>query len=344
MEIPSRYSRHTRFQPIGEAGQQQLINSRVAIVGLGALGTVLANHMVRSGVGFIRIIDRDFVEESNLQRQILYDEEDANLHTPKAIAAASKLRLINSLVEIEPHIADLNSANAEQLLSNVDLILDGTDNFTVRFLINDVAIKHQIPWIYGGAVSSRGVSYTIIPDQTPCLRCLFHSAPALGTTDTCDTAGVIGTIIHVVASFQATEAMKLLIGDRDHLQGRMNQWDLWENHYSSIDVSKARKVDCPACGKHDYEYLDAVLDEEWIQTLCGRDSVQIHPVQATSLSLEQLEQKLQALGDTTRNRFLLKFAPSAHIRMMIFPDGRVMIQGTDDIVQAKTLYAKYLGM
>ncbi|WP_442601504.1 ThiF family adenylyltransferase [Paenibacillus sp. KN14-4R] len=344
MEIPPRYSRHIRFQQIGETGQLKLMHARVAIVGMGALGTVLANHMVRSGVGYIRLIDRDFVEESNLQRQMLYDEEDARQNIPKAIAAANKLSKINSLVQIEPHIADLNPTNAENLLTGVDLILDGTDNFTARFLINDVAVKHQIPWIYGGAVASRGVSFTIIPDRTPCLRCLFHSAPSVGTTDTCDTAGVIGPIIHVVASFQAAEATKLLVEATDHLQSKMNQWDMWENHFSSIDVTKAKKADCPACGEKKFEYLDAIMEEEWIQTLCGRDSVQIHPIHAAALSLEKIEQKLKHLGTTTRNRFLLKFAPNDHIRMMIFPDGRVMIQGTDNITQAKSLYAKYLGM
>jgi molybdopterin-synthase adenylyltransferase len=204
--IDPRYSRHTLFAPIGEEGQRKLGASRVAIVGMGALGTVLANHMVRAGVGFVRLIDRDFVESSNLQRQMLYEEEDAAQSAPKAMAAAQRLARINSQITIEPHVTDLNPMNAEELLGGVDLILDGTDNFAVRFLINDISVKLNIPWIYGGAVASRGVSMTVIPGQTPCLRCLFPQAPASGTTETCDTAGVIGGIIHVVASCQATEA------------------------------------------------------------------------------------------------------------------------------------------
>ncbi|EGL20074.1 MULTISPECIES: ThiF family adenylyltransferase [unclassified Paenibacillus] len=343
-EVPARYSRHVLFKPVGENGQRALGRARVAIVGLGALGTVLANHMVRAGVGFVRLIDRDFVEESNLQRQMLYDEEDARQAQPKASAAAAKLRLVNSLVGIEAHVADLNPLNAEELLTGVDLILDGTDNFSVRFLINDVSVKHGIPWLYGGAVASRGVSLAILPGETPCLRCLFGSAPAHGTADTCDTAGVIGPIIHMVASYQATEAMKILIGDMRHLNRRMQQWDLWYNHYTSVDVAGARKADCPACARHTFEYLNADIEGETIQTLCGRDSVQIHPVQAAEFSLEQWEQRLAPLGHVSRNKFLLRFRPSDEITLVLFPDGRVLIQGVTDPTAAKTLYSRYIGM
>ncbi|MFB7817711.1 ThiF family adenylyltransferase [Paenibacillus chitinolyticus] len=343
-EVPARYSRHVLFKPVGENGQRALGRARVAIVGLGALGTVLANHMVRAGVGFVRLIDRDFVEESNLQRQMLYDEEDARQAQPKASAAAAKLQLVNSLVGIEAHVADLNPLNAEELLTGVDLILDGTDNFSVRFLINDVSVKHGIPWLYGGAVASRGVSLAILPGETPCLRCLFGSAPAHGTTDTCDTAGVIGPIIHMVASYQATEAMKILIGDRQHLNRRMQQWDLWYNHYTSVDVSGARKADCPACAHRSFEYLDAEIDGETIQTLCGRDSVQIHPVRPADFSLEHWEQRLAPLGRVSRNKFLLRFRPSDDITLAVFPDGRVLVQGVTDPVAAKTLYSRYIGM
>lgn len=342
--IDDRYSRHRLFSPIGHDGQLKLGNAKVAIVGMGALGTVLANHMVRSGVGFIRLIDRDFVEASNLQRQMLYDEEDAAASMPKAIAAANRLKRINSQVAIEPHVIDLNPTNAESLLSGVDLILDGTDNFAVRFLLNDVSIKHNIPWIYGGAVASRGVSLTVIPDQTPCLRCLFSVAPASGTTETCDTAGVIGGIIHVVASFQATEALKLIVGDTEHLNLKMQQWDLWFNQSSAIDVSGARKSDCPACANKSFEYLHADIDNQTIQTLCGRDSIQIHPVQPSSLPLDYWEERLSPLGTITKNRFLLKFQPTPGITLIIFPDGRVLVQGTQDMAVAKSIYSRYIGM
>jgi molybdopterin-synthase adenylyltransferase len=343
-DVDARYSRQVLFSPIGVEGQRKLNAGKVAIVGMGALGTVLANHMVRAGVGYVRLIDRDFVEASNLQRQMLYDEEDANSSTPKAIAAAKRLQLVNSQVTIEPYVTDLNPTNAEQLLSSVDLILDGTDNFSVRFLINDVSNKLGIPWIYGGAVASRGVSLTIIPGQTPCLRCLFTQAPAAGTTETCDTAGVIGGIIHVVASFQATEALKILIGDQHNLNLKMQQWDLWFNQNSAISVAGARKGDCPACGQKHYEYLDALLDSDTIQSLCGRNSVQIHPIQPSMLSLDDWEDRLKPLGPLEKNRFLLKFQASPDLHLVIFPDGRVLIQGTDDLIQAKSLYSRYIGM
>lgn len=325
-------------------GQRKLSLGRVAIVGMGALGTVLANHMVRAGVGYVRIIDRDFVDKSNLQRQMLYDEEDASATIPKSIAAAKRLQLVNSTVVIDPHVCDLNATNAEQLLHDVDVILDGTDNFAVRFLLNDVSMKLGIPWIYGGAVASRGVSLTIIPERTPCLRCLFPQAPAAGTTDTCDTAGVIGGIIHVVASFQATEALKLLVGATEQLNLSMQQWDLWFNQNSAIRVSGAKKPDCPACALKQYEYLDAHLESDTIQSLCGRNSVQIHPVIPSTQPLEYWEERLQPLGLVEKNRFLLKFHASEDIQIILFPGGRVLIQGTEDLIQAKSLYSRYIGM
>ncbi|MEC0231121.1 ThiF family adenylyltransferase [Paenibacillus alba] len=342
--VDARYSRQILFSPIGAEGQRKLGESRVAIVGMGALGTVLANHMVRAGIGYVRLIDRDFVDTSNLQRQMLYDEEDANTTTPKAIAAARRLQLVNSLVTIEPHVTDLNSTNAEDLLSDVDLILDGTDNFSVRFLINDVSMKLGIPWIYGGAVASRGVSLTIIPGQTPCLRCLFTQAPAAGTAETCDTAGVIGGIIHVVASFQSTEALKLLIGAKEQLNLKMQQWDLWFNQHSAIRVDGALKSDCPACAKKQYEYLEAHLENDTIQSLCGRNSVQIQPIVPSTKSLDDWEERLKPLGPVEKNRFLLKFQAAPDLHMVIFPGGRVLIQGTDDLIQAKSLYSRYIGM
>ncbi|UJF34697.1 ThiF family adenylyltransferase [Paenibacillus hexagrammi] len=342
--VDPRYSRQILFAPIGAAGQAKLTKSKVAVVGMGALGTVLANHMVRAGVGFVRIIDRDFVEVSNLQRQMLYDEDDASSMMPKAIAAAKRLRSVNSLVEIDPHVTDLNALNADELLQDVDLILDGSDNFAVRFLINDVSSKHSIPWIYGGAVASRGVALAILPGQSPCLRCLFAQAPKAGTADTCDTAGVIGGIIHVVASFQATEAIKYLIGDLERMNKGMQQWDLWYNQHSSIQVANARKSNCPACGLHQYEYLDAEQDSDVIQSMCGRNSVQILPVTPTALSLEQWEDRFKPLGHTERNRFLLKFQPNSEVTMVLFPDGRVLVQGTDDLTAAKSLYSRFIGM
>ncbi|MNQ97863.1 putative adenylyltransferase/sulfurtransferase MoeZ [compost metagenome] len=275
---------------------------------------------------------------------MLYDEEDASATIPKAIAAARRLQLVNSAVTVEPHVCDLNATNAEELLRDVDIILDGTDNFAVRFLLNDVSMKLGIPWIYGGAVASRGVSLTILPGQTPCLRCLFPQAPAAGTTDTCDTAGVIGGIIHVVASFQATEALKLLVGATEQLNLNMQQWDLWFNQNSAIRVSGAKKPGCPACANKQFEYLDAVLESDTIQSLCGRNSVQIHPITPNTQGLDYWEERLKPLGTVERNRFLLKFQASDEIQLILFPGGRVLIQGTEDLIQAKSLYSRYIGM
>lgn len=344
-KAPARYSRQVLFTPLGEDGQRKLMDSRVAIVGMGALGTVLANHMARSGVGYIRLIDRDFVEESNLQRQMLYEEEDAAGSRPKAAAAAERLSRINSLVRIEAHVTDLNPSNAEELLSGVDLVLDGSDNFAVRFLINDVCVKHGIPWIYGGAVSSRGVMMTILPGVTPCFRCLFQQPPEQGAAETCDTAGVLGPIIHVVASYQAAEAMKLLSGSRDALHKGMLHFDLWHNFQGHMDMANARWEDCPCCGQNRFDYLSSELEGETLQSLCGRNAVQIVPVRPRKLNLEEMEALLGRSGPTERNAFLLKYhSEETGLTLVLFPDGRAMIQGTSDMAAAKSFYSRYVGM
>lgn len=343
-EVPGRYSRQVLFGPLGEPGQLKLMDSRVAIVGMGALGTVLANHMVRAGVGYIRLIDRDFVEESNLQRQMLYEEADAADSRPKAAAAAERLGRINSLVTIEPHVTDLNPSNAEELLTGVDLVLDGSDNFAVRFLINDVCVKHSIPWIYGGAVSARGVMMTILPGTTPCFRCLFQQSPDQGALETCDTAGVLGSIIHVVASYQAAEALKLLSGNHSAMNKGMLHFDLWHNFQGGMDMSAARSPECPCCANGQYDYLSAELEGETLQSLCGRNAVQIVPVHPRKLNLEELEQALRHSGTTERNAFLLKYKSDNGLTLVLFPDGRAMVQGTDDLTAAKSFYSRYVGM
>ncbi|HEY0827945.1 MAG TPA: ThiF family adenylyltransferase [Bacilli bacterium] len=342
-ESNERYSRQMLFPPIGEQGQEKLMKSRVAIAGMGALGCVLANHMVRAGIGYVRLIDRDYVELSNLQRQMLYDEDDALNNLPKVIAAAQKLSKINSSIQIDPHVVDLNSTNAEDLLKGVDLILDGSDNFAVRFLINDISIKFAIPWIYGGAVSSRGVCMTILPGQTPCLRCIFNQFPAAGTVETCDTSGVIGPIIHVVASSQAAEALKILTGALDQLNRQMIHFDLWFNQHIPIEMNKARKEDCPACALKQFDYLFPEVGGDMMETLCGRDSVQFHPSHPSSLDLLALAERLKPIGQVELNPFLLKFHIDEVRRLVIFPDGRVIIQGCSDICVAKSLYSRYIG-
>ncbi|WP_400164300.1 ThiF family adenylyltransferase [Brevibacillus sp. TJ4] len=342
MDNRSRYSRQVLFAPIGAKGQELLGQKKVAVVGMGALGTVLANHMVRAGVGHVRLIDRDFVEPSNLQRQMLYDEQDAAGHLPKAVAAASKLRAINSLVQVEEIVADLHAGNAESLLADADLILDGTDNFQVRYLLNDVAVKHHIPWVYGGAVQARGMYAVIRPGETPCFRCLFPHPPA-GQGETCDTVGVIGPIIHVIASYQATEGLKLLTGAYDVLNPNLEQLDLWDNDSLSIPLANGRSPDCPACGNGKFDYLEiggAQSDE--FASLCGRDTVQIRPAAPHKTDFQKLAVRLEKLGRIEQNRFLLRFEVDGHT-LVFFADGRVLVQGTDDIATARTLYAKYVG-
>lgn len=339
--MDTRYSRQLLFAPIGRIGQERLGKSRVAVVGMGALGTVLANHMVRAGVGFVRLIDRDFVEPSNLQRQMLYDENDARHHLPKVIAAYEKLHQINSDVTIEPIIADVTAVNAEQLLQDCDLILDGTDNFQIRFLLNDVAVKHRIPWVYGGAVSSKGMFAAIRPHETPCLRCLFPHPPAGG--ETCDTAGVIGPIIHIVASYQAVEGLKLLLGDEKNYNPNLEHMEVWRNLHTQMNIGSSRNPDCPTCGHEQFDFLTLTGDEDTVTSMCGRNSVQISPAKEHSLDLERLEERFRPLGEVERNRFLLRFHIGEHT-LVIFPNGRVVIQGTDDISVARTLYARYIGV
>ncbi|KZE52408.1 thiamine biosynthesis protein ThiF [Brevibacillus parabrevis] len=340
--MDTRYSRQILFHPIGRSGQEKLARSRVAIVGMGALGTVLSNHMVRAGVGFVRLIDRDFVEPSNLQRQMLYDETDAAEHLPKAIAAHAKLSNINSSVVIEPIVADLSAYNAEELLSDVDLVLDATDNFQVRYLVNDVCVKRGIPWVYGGAVSATGTFTTIRPGITPCLRCLFPEAPNPGEMPTCDTAGVIGPIIHIVASYQATEAFKLLVGATDDLNLNLEHFEIWQNRHQQIKVANARRSDCPTCGKHEYTFLQPESQDGQAVSLCGRDTVQISPGAAASLDLDALAARLAPLGRIEQNKFLLRFHVDTYT-LVAFPDGRVLVQGTDEVSVARSLHAKYIG-
>ncbi|MDR6227546.1 adenylyltransferase/sulfurtransferase [Desmospora profundinema] len=308
---------------------------------MGALGTALAHHLVRAGVGFIRLIDRDFVEKSNLQRQMLYTEEDARQSLPKAIAARDHLQQIHSAAEVEAHVADLTWRNAEDLLTGVDLILDGSDNFSVRYLVNDVALKHGIPWIYGGAVSSRGMTFTIRPGITPCLACLFPETPTPGTTETCDTAGVIGPIVQVVAAHQAVEALKLLVGDTAALDDRLRHFELWYNRDGAFQVAQRKRDDCPVCADRQYRHLHPSTPADSAVSLCGRNTVQVST--ATDLDLDRLEHRLSPLGTLERNRFLLRLSVDDQHRLVIFPDGRVLVQGTDNPSTARSLVARYIG-
>jgi len=337
-----RYSRQMRFYGVGEAGQRRLLASRVTLAGCGALGTVLANVLVRAGVGHVRIIDRDFVETSNLQRQVLFDENDVLENIPKAEAAARKLRAINSAVEVEPVVADIDRTNIVEWCQDADLILDGTDNFEIRYLINDVAVKLNKPWVYGGCIGSHGQVMVILPGKTPCLRCVFEEAPSAGETGTCETAGVLGPIVNIVASLQATEAIKILIGADDKVLRELLYLDLWENEQRRIKVAPLLgKVDCPCCKHKRFEWLDG---EHGSQTtsLCGRNAVQVSHRRPGRLNFEELARHLEAMGQVSYNRFLLKFNVEGY-EFTVFPDGRAIIKGTNDTERARTLYARYIG-
>lgn len=336
-----RYSRQILFQPVGESGQLKLLNSKVAIVGVGALGTVIANHLVRSGVGYLRLIDRDLVELSNLQRQSLFDEEDAKLQLPKVVAAQKRLNKINSTVTVAADIADVNLDNAEELLMGMDCIVDGTDNFMTRFLINDVAVKYGIPWVHGAAVSSRGMFTSIIPGKTPCYRCLFPHVPS-GTGETCDTVGVLSPLTDIIGSFQALETVKILIGEKT--TPNLEQIDIWDYSTMQMDISKGRNPNCPTCVNHQFDFLDRSSQQQIAYTtLCGRNTVQINPRNKRELDVKKLAELLKKSGNVSGNDYLLRFSPDEDTSIVVFRDARVLIHGTNDVVQAKLLYSKYIG-
>lgn len=341
-DIPERYSRQVRFAGVGEEGQRRLLASRVTLVGCGALGTVLANALVRSGVGFLRLIDRDFIEPNNLQRQVLFDEDDIAANLPKAEAAARKLRRINSGVTVEPVVVDVDRTNILELAGDANVILDGSDNFEIRYIINDAAVKLNKPWVYGGCIGSYGQSMTIIPGETPCLRCVFEAAPNPGEAGTCETAGVLSPIVNIVASFQAAEAFKLLVGQRDAINRELIYIDVWDNTTRRIKIAGLLgKVDCPCCQRRSFEWLDGVHGSQ-TTSLCGRNAVQVSHRISGKLDFESMARELTALGQVSFNKFLLKFRVDEY-QFTVFPDGRAIIKGTNDVDKAKTLYAKYVG-
>ena len=337
--MDERYSRQILFNGIGEEGQRRLAAARVLIVGCGALGSAHAESLARAGVGYLRIADRDFVEPSNLQRQTMFTESDAEKRLPKAVAAADHLRQINSQIEIDAHVIDVNYSNVEQLIGGCNLVIDGTDNFSTRYLINDACVKHNITWIYGAAVGSYGVTMTIRPHQTACLRCVFEEAPPAASAPTCDTAGVIMPIINVVSAVQVTEALKLLTGRIEDLHGSLMQFDVWRNEWRRIGTG-APRPDCPTCGLARYETLSQAA--EGAAMLCGRDAIQISPSQPTRINFSSLAERLQRLGEVKFNGYLLRFK-TGNFELTVFQDARSIIRGTDEIATARSLYAKYIG-
>jgi len=338
--IPARYSRQILFDGIGSAGQARMMASRVVVVGCGALGSMQASLLVRAGIGALRIIDRDFVEESNLQRQILFDEEDVRSIMPKAFAAEKKLSAANSLVKVEGVVEDLNPRTVDRLLAGFDVIIDATDNFDARFLVNDYAVKAGIPWVYGACVSSYGLSFPVLPGETACMRCVFENAPPPGLSPSCDTAGVIGPIVGLIASLQVAEAMKLLSGRRDRISHRMSIVDLWDNRHDFIDLPP-RHPECLCCAKRVFSFLEGTKGAD-ATTLCGRDSVQINRRDDARINLEDVARRLAGVAKVDKNRFLLR-ADIDNYRLTIFADGRAIISGTRDAAMAKSLYARYVG-
>ncbi|MCP2034555.1 molybdopterin/thiamine biosynthesis adenylyltransferase [Planomicrobium sp. HSC-17F08] len=339
--MTGRYSRQELFSHIGKKGQAQLKSKHVLVIGAGALGTGSAEMLVRAGIGKITITDRDYVEWSNLQRQQLYTEKDAEQRIPKAMAAQERLKLINSEVEVCCRIMDVAVNEMEQLVKDVDLILDASDNFDIRMIINDVSQKYRIPWIYSACVGSYGISFAVLPGKTPCLNCLLEHVPVGGAT--CDTVGIVSPAVQMANSYQISEALKILVEDNLHLRKTLVSFDLWKNQHSSVNVGKLKKEDCPSCGAHPtYPYLDDT-NQTKTAILCGRDTVQIRPPKQMERDLESLEKVLSRQGGkVSRNPYLLSFSAAKH-RLVIFKDGRVLVHGTKSIIEAKTLYHRYLG-
>ncbi|MGD9722079.1 MAG: ThiF family adenylyltransferase [Pirellulales bacterium] len=337
-----RYVRQMRYWPIGEEGQRRLLAARALVCGCGALGSVIANTLARSGVGYLRIVDRDFLETNNLQRQVLYDEQDVAAGLPKAVAAANKLRHINSEITIEPLVTDVDYTNIRELTDGIDIILDGTDNFETRMLVNDVSLARGIPWVYGGCLGDEGQTMTIVSGQTACLRCLMSETPPPGTTPTCDTAGILAPIINIIASLQANEAIKILSGNRQAISRSLTVFDAWDNRIRQVNLdSLAAGNECAACKKGEYPWLAGERTSH-SAVLCGRNAVQLSPPDRAGISLAALADKLKSVGRVTQNNYLVRLAVNDYL-VTVFADGRAIIGGTDDIATARGVYAKYVG-
>ena len=336
--LRDRYSRQTMFPRIGEPGQAKLLRSCVVIIGCGALGSNIATFLVRAGVGRIKIVDRDFIEYHNLQRQILFDEDDVKAQMPKAIVAERRLRKVNSTVRIQGIVADVNYTNVEEFCRGADVILDGLDNFETRFLINDVALKHKIPWIYGGVIASNGMTMTMIPGETPCFRCISPILPPPETTATCETAGIIATAPAIIGSIQATETMKILVGERE-INRELIMIDVWRGTFDRMQIK--RRENCPACGGR-YEFLDRRFTMK-TTSLCGQNrAVQVVNTKVKAIALNKLATQLEKdVSNLSLNDFMLSFQADDH-EIIVFPDGRAIIKDTVDESQAKELYNKYV--
>lgn len=337
-----RYARQTLFPGIGEAGQRRLLKSRVVVIGCGATGSVIATLLARAGVGQLCLVDRDFVERNNLQRQLLYDEADAAARLPKAIAAQEALARVNSEIRIEGIVADVHAGNVEELIAGATLVMDGTDNFESRYVLNDACVKHKIPWVYTGAVSSVGMTFLVLPGETACLRCLFPEPPATGAAATCDTAGVLGPAVSAVASLSCAEALKYLAGAREVLHGSLLHLDVWDLSFHALKIPRRTgESPCPCCVQRQFPYLTPAA-AALATLLCGRDAVQITPARPQQLDLPRLAERLAGAGSVTVNPYLLRLAVDG-CEITLFADARAIIQGTTDETTARALYARYVG-
>ena len=344
MNSDARYQKQVLFGGVGAEGQKRLKDSRVLLVGCGALGCTLADAMTRAGVGRIRIVDRDFVELSNLQRQCLFTERDVTGHLPKSVSAANRLRAINSDIEIESIVADVDHTNIRSFSDEADLILDGTDNFEVRYLINDLSLERSIPWIFTGCTGSHGQMMPIFPGTSACLRCLMQNPPPPGSTETCDTAGVLGPAIGVIASLQASMALKILTGHQADVPRKLTIIDVWDLTFRQMDISQLRDTTtCPACDNGERLWLDG-SQSAGSTVLCGRNAVQVAPPEKTQLSLEELAVRLESAGSVTSNPFLVRVAVAdSELEVTVFPDGRAIVKGTEDPSVARAIYSRYIG-
>jgi molybdopterin/thiamine biosynthesis adenylyltransferase len=341
-EEKERYARQAAFHGIGKDGQEKLAKSRVMILGCGGLGSASASILARAGIGYLKLVDRDFLELNNLQRQILYEEHDVKEGLPKAIAAQRRIHRINSTIDIEPVIADVNRFNIEKLISDVDLIIDAADNFETRFLLNDACVKHHRTWIYGAAIESYGLTMNIIPGETACLRCVMDHVPQPGTVPTCETVGVLASIVCIIASIQCAEAIKILTGKKDEINRNLISIDVWQNNFQTINITKKNiQKNCPVCNQHWFEFLEGKQGSAFT-TLCGRNAVQILPFKETQFDLAKLAINLSDLGVVKVNEYLIRFEIEGY-ELSIFPDGRAIVKGTTDTGIARGLYAKYVG-
>jgi molybdopterin-synthase adenylyltransferase len=337
--LDGRYSRQELFAGIGRDGQARLGASRVLVVGCGATGSLLAETMVRAGVGALTVVDRDFVEASNLQRQSLFEEEDARRGLPKAIAAEARLRRLNSEVRVRGRVADVSAENAPELVGEADLVLDGTDNFETRYLLNDVCVRARIPWVYGACVGSYGLALLVRPGLSPCLRCVLGDRPAPGQSPTCDTAGVVAPIVQVIAGIQAAEALKVLCGRTESLLPGLMTADLWAGTFDVMDL-RGVPPSCPACTAGRFEYAEAASGAAAV--LCGRDAVQLRAAFGTRVDLAELASRLRAAGTVVTNEYLVRFQAGG-VDLVVFADGRAIVKGVSDVAQARSVYAKYVG-